>query len=179
MVNMRMRDDGVMNGRSFRRIARGRSWCESIIEQEFCSVWVFQNNSHVPHFISTSKIMKAKTRGWRILWIRRCSSGSIQDHGEAIHRFIKKMWVHPFISIGRKYDASLLKISFSLFLNLINYSRPYPTGFSSGRFHSSLSSVRWHPIPPFQWKSGGLKPDVVFGSLNINHTSTAKRSVHE
>jgi hypothetical protein len=95
MVDVGMGDDGIMDHRSFSRVAWWRGGGNSVIKQQSCTFSVFKNDPNVSNFVSTSKIMESQTMVRGFLWIGRCSTWRIQDHDDWRGFSSKKVWVSP------------------------------------------------------------------------------------
>ena len=95
MVDMGMGDDSIVNNRSFSRVAWWRGGGNSVIKQQTCAFSVLKDDPNVPNFVSASKIMESQTMVRWLLWIGRCSTGRIQDHGDWRRFPSKKVWVSP------------------------------------------------------------------------------------
>jgi len=95
MVDVGMGNDSIVNNRSFSRVAWWRSGGNSVIKQQTCAFSVFKNDPNVPNLVSTSKIMESQTMVRWFLWIGRCSTWRIQDHGDWRRFPSKKVWVSP------------------------------------------------------------------------------------
>ena len=95
MVDVGMGNDGIMHNWSFSRIAGWRGGGNPVIEQQTCAFSVLKDDPNVPNLVSTSKIMESQTMVRWFLWIGRCSTWRIQDHGDWRRFPSKKVWVSP------------------------------------------------------------------------------------
>ena len=64
-----MRDHSIVNNGCFLWIARWRCRCYTVIKKQASPLCIFKDNTDVANFISTTKIVKAKTRDWRFIWV--------------------------------------------------------------------------------------------------------------
>ena len=85
----------------------------------------------------------------------------------------------PLASIGEVFELDQLESSIFLFLNLINYSRPYPTGFSRSESLSPFSRSELEGSKYLQWKWRGLFISPSSLRWKTSTCSFGKRSLHE
>ena len=99
--------DCIRYMRGFIRIPWWFSWCNTIIQEKSIRRWIFENNTNVTDFITTTKIMVAEATIWWNLWIICSSTWCVHDHTTTNKSSRMNFGSHPYVSIGIIFQSIL------------------------------------------------------------------------